>query len=235
MYASSIGIFGLLPGSDGRVSVVTCYMEATIHESLRSCKRYDRVMKRTDLGEHPCSIARTLDAAGEWWAPLVLRDVAYGVRRFSEIEQDLGISANILSDRLSALVAEGLLETVPYQERPPRHEYRLTAKGADLIPALLALMQWGDRWKWPDGGGPVRVLHEDCGHEVHVAIACRACGREVDPAELRARPSGRLRAAPARGRPGAVSALRLAAGREGVRLDVPRPPLAGGADDLPRR
>jgi DNA-binding HxlR family transcriptional regulator len=192
-------------------------------------------MKRTALGDHPCSIARTLDAAGEWWAPLVLRDVAYGIRRFSEIEQDLGISANVLADRLSSLVAEGLLETVPYQERPPRHEYRLTEKGADLLPALLALMQWGDRWKWPGGRGPVRVLHEPCGHEVHVAIACTACGREVQASELRAQPRGRPREVPAREQPGGLSARRLRAGGDGVRLEVPPAPGAADAGSARRR
>ena len=68
-------------------------------------------MKRTELRTHPCSIARALDAAGEWWTPLILRDVAYGIRRFREIQDDLGISANVLSDRLETLVGEGLLET----------------------------------------------------------------------------------------------------------------------------
>ncbi|HMG98734.1 MAG TPA: helix-turn-helix domain-containing protein, partial [Gaiellales bacterium] len=101
-------------------------------------------MKRTSLNSHPCSIARTLDVAGEWWAPLILKDVAYGVRRFKDLQDDLGISANVLADRLEALVADGLLETHVYQERPRRHEYHLTEMGADLIPALLALMGWGD-------------------------------------------------------------------------------------------
>jgi DNA-binding HxlR family transcriptional regulator len=104
-------------------------------------------VKRTSLSNHPCSIARTLDVAGEWWTPLILRDVAYGVRRFGEIQEDLGISANVLSDRLDGLVAEGILERRVYRERPQRHEYRLTEKGVELIPALLALMQWGDRWR----------------------------------------------------------------------------------------
>ena len=176
------------------------------------------------MGDYPCSIARALDAAGEWWAPLILRDVAYGVRRFSEIEQDLGISANVLSDRLEALVAEGLLEPRLYQERPRRHEYHLTEKGADLVPALLALMQWGDRWKWPQGRGPVRVLHEDCGHEVHVAVHCPHCRREVAPGELRAKPRGRPSDAPAGREPGSVSGRRLYSSADGVRLEVSRGP-----------
>jgi DNA-binding HxlR family transcriptional regulator len=174
-------------------------------------------MKRTALVDHPCSIARALDAAGEWWSPLILRDVAYGVRRFGEIEQDLGISANVLADRLETLVAEGLLETRVYQQRPQRHEYHLTEKGADLIPALLALMAWGDRWTWPRGRGPVRVVHEDCGHEVSVEVRCPECERAVAVEELRAKPRRGVTGAPAAGEPGCLSGQLLAGG--GVRLE----------------
>lgn len=176
-------------------------------------------MKRTSLSDHPCSIARTLDVAGEWWTPLILRDVAYGVRRFGEIQEDLGISANVLSDRLDGLLAEGMLERRLYQQRPERHEYRLTEKGADLIPALLALMQWGDRWKWPGGRGPVRVSHEDCGGEVRVEVRCEQCEREVQASELRAKARRGVVQAPAPHEPGNVSAGRLVSGRAGVSLE----------------
>lgn len=177
-------------------------------------------MKRTPLDHHPCSIARTLDVVGEWWTPLILRDIAYGVRRFGEIQEDLGISANVLADRLEALVGEGIIQTRQYQQRPPRHEYRLTEKGAELVPALLALMQWGDRWKWPGGRGPVRVVHGDCGQEVHVAASCPACQRELGAAELRAKPRGGVVAAPAEHEPGHITAERLrAARREGLSLE----------------
>jgi|SRR5580693_8553348 DNA-binding HxlR family transcriptional regulator len=145
-------------------------------------------MKRTALGHHPCSIARTLDIVGEWWTPLILRDIAYGIRRFGEIQEDLEISANILADRLDALRAHGLLEARTYQQRPERQEYHLTEKGVELIPALLALMQWGDRWTWPNGSGPVRVVHEQCEHEVHLEIGCPHCERGVAVHELRAKP-----------------------------------------------
>ncbi|HEY4997121.1 MAG TPA: helix-turn-helix domain-containing protein [Solirubrobacteraceae bacterium] len=177
-------------------------------------------MKRSPLDHHPCSIAKTLDVVGEWWTPLILRDVAYGVRRFGEIQEDLGVSANVLADRLEALVREGILETHSYQERPPRHEYRLTEKGAELIPTLLALMQWGDRWKWPDGRGPVRVVHEDCGSEVRVAPYCPECARELTPAELRAKPRRGVVAAPDLHEPGHITGERLRAGRrDGLSLE----------------
>jgi DNA-binding HxlR family transcriptional regulator len=177
-------------------------------------------MKRTSLSAHPCSIARTLDVAGEWWTPLILRDVAYGVRRFGEIQEDLGISANVLSDRLEALLAEGLLERHLYQRRPERHEYRLTEKGADLIPALLALMQWGDRWAWAGSRGPVRVLHEQCGHDVRVELRCAHCERELGTHELRAKARGGVVDAPSEHEAGGVSGRRLLASPEGVALDA---------------
>ena len=178
------------------------------------------MMKRSSLGHHPCSIARTLDVAGEWWTPLIVKDVAYGVRRFGELQEDLGISANVLSDRLEALVGDGILRTHVYQERPRRHEYRLTDKGADLIPALLALMQWGDRWKWPGGRGPVRVLHEQCGHDVRVEVRCEHCQREAGRGELRAKPRPRVIDPPGEGEPGSISGARLVSSREGVGLDA---------------
>jgi len=175
-------------------------------------------MKRTALADHPCSIARTLDVVGEWWSPLILRDVTYGVRRFAEIQADLGISANVLADRLESLVREGLLETRLYQRRPERHEYVLTEKGADLAPALIALMQWGDRWKWKGGVGPVQVLHEDCGHEIRVELRCEHCGRELPADSLRARARRGVTKAPTGDAPGQLSAKRLTSSPDGVRL-----------------
>jgi DNA-binding HxlR family transcriptional regulator len=177
-------------------------------------------MKRTSLSHHPCSIARTLDVVGEWWTPLILRDVAYGISRFNDLQADLGISANVLADRLETLVAEGLLATRVYETRPRRHEYVLTEKGIDLVPALIALMQWGDRWAWPDGRGPVRVLH-DCGSEVRVEARCTHCEREVAPTELRVRPRGRVADAPREGEPGHLAARRVTAARDGARLAQP--------------
>ena len=175
-------------------------------------------MKRTALSDHPCSIARTLDVAGEWWSPLILRDVTYGVRRFAELQADLGISANVLADRLESLVREGLLETRVYQQRPERHEYVLTEKGADLVPALIALMQWGDRWKWKGGVGPVQVFHEDCGDEITVELRCEHCERDLPVDSLRARARRGVAKPPTGDEPGQLSATRLTSSPDGVRL-----------------
>ncbi len=125
-----------------------------------------------------CSIARTLDLVGEWWSLLVVRDVFYGIRRFDDLLDHLGISRNILSDRLETLVANGLLKRHRYQERPPRYEYRLTEKGVDLLPVLLALMRWGDRWVgWEQP--PVRLIHKDCGKPATPSLSCAECGERM--------------------------------------------------------
>ena len=177
-------------------------------------------MKRTSLQHHPCSIARALDAAGEWWSPLILRDVAYGVRRFRELQENLGVSANVLADRLDTLLAEGLLETRVYQQRPERHEYHLTEKGMDLVPALLALMAWGDRWAWPGGRGPVTVLHEGCGEQVSVELRCEHCDSQVAADQVRVtltRPGGRM---PAEGAPGRLTAELLAGAPDGIHINT---------------
>jgi DNA-binding HxlR family transcriptional regulator len=101
------------------------------------------VLKRSYEGQN-CSIARTLEVVGERWTLLIVRDVFLGLRRFDQLKESLGVARNVLADRLGRLVAEGILERVPYSERPPRFEYRLTAKGRELNVALTALRQWGD-------------------------------------------------------------------------------------------
>src|SRR4051812_40349526 len=103
------------------------------------------MLKRGYDGQN-CSIARALEIVGERWSLLIVRDAFLGVRRFDEFQESLGIARNVLTDRLNRLVEEGILERVRYSERPERFEYRLTQKGVDLRIALLALMQWGDRY-----------------------------------------------------------------------------------------
>ena len=102
------------------------------------------MLKRDYEGQN-CSIARALEVVGERWTLLIIRDVVVGLRRFDEFLDSLGIASNVLTERLNRLVDEGVLERVPYSERPERFEYRLTNKGRELGVALLALMQWGDR------------------------------------------------------------------------------------------
>jgi DNA-binding HxlR family transcriptional regulator len=102
-------------------------------------------MLRRDYEGQVCSIARALEVVGDRWTLLVVRDVALGRNRFDQLLESLGVASNVLADRLSRLVEEGILERVRYSERPERFEYRLTKKGAELRLVLLSLMQWGDR------------------------------------------------------------------------------------------
>jgi len=103
------------------------------------------VLKRDYDGQN-CSIARALEIVGERWTLLIVRDAFLGRRRFDEFQESLGISRNVLTERLGRLVDEGILERVRYQERPERYEYRLTTKGRDLHLALTGLRQWGDAY-----------------------------------------------------------------------------------------
>lgn len=140
------------------------------------------------FAESNCSIARPLSFLGERWALLVLRDVSLGRRRFDEIQDSLGVASNVLSLRLATLVEEGVLERSRYSEHPERFEYRLTEKGLDLQPVLLALLRWGDRWMAGPEGPPLETVHEDCGEPFHMVATCSRCGGELDPRRVRLRP-----------------------------------------------
>ena len=142
-------------------------------------------MRHSALHDQLCSIACTVAVLGERWTLVILRQAFQGQRRFEDMQRGLGIARNILADRLSRLVDEGILERRPYQERPPRYEYRLTQKGRDLYPVLVALMQWGDRYTADDAGPPVLLVHESCGHETHPRFVCSHCGEEIDPHDVR--------------------------------------------------
>jgi DNA-binding HxlR family transcriptional regulator len=146
-----------------------------------------RIPEDEDPSAPDCSIAATIAVIGDRWTVLILRDVFRGVRRFSQLQADLGIARNLLSDRLSKLVDHGVLERIPYQSRPLRHEYRLTAKGADLSTALIALMGWGDRW-YASSGAPTILVHEDCGTPIEHAVRCPRCSQSVNPGRIKSRP-----------------------------------------------
>jgi DNA-binding HxlR family transcriptional regulator len=108
-------------------------------------------MQRKSFGDMQCPIARSLERVGEWWSMLILRDAFYGLTRFDEFQDSLGIAPNMLSRRLGALVDSGLLARRPYQDRPLRYEYVLTPSGEDFRPVLLALLAWGNRHFAPEG------------------------------------------------------------------------------------
>ncbi len=135
-----------------------------------------------------CSVARPLSFLGERWALLVLRDLFLGRRRFDEIQESLGVASNVLSQRLATLVEEGIVERSRYSEHPERFEYRLTQKGRDLQPVLLALLAWGDRYTASSEGPPLETVHDDCGHVFHMVPTCSECGGKVGPSHIHSRP-----------------------------------------------
>lgn len=142
-----------------------------------------------------CSVARTLEVIGEWWTMLVVREAFNGVRRFDDFQARLGIARNVLATRLQGLVEHEILERRLYQEHPERYEYRLTEKGRDLYPVLIAMLRWGDRWEADEFGPPVRLVHEPCGHEPDPAMICTHCGVRLNPREVRAEGLERVRPA----------------------------------------
>jgi DNA-binding HxlR family transcriptional regulator len=136
-------------------------------------------MERTSFAKMRCSLARGLELVGDWWSPLILRDLYLDVGRFDELIEDLGISRNLLTRRLKALTESGVIERLAYQERPRRYEYRLTEAGRDLVPAILALTAWGERWARPKEGSPILFVHTTCGHRFQARVSCSACGEPI--------------------------------------------------------
>jgi len=142
-------------------------------------------MERKSFADMHCSVAQCLEVAGEWWSMLLIRDAFLGVTRFDQFQERLGISRNILNQRLLRLVEEGLMHRVQYSEHPPRYEYRLTGKGRDLWPVLTAMRQWGDKYAAPDGP-PLQIIHKACGRVSQAVLTCSACGERLTPRDVRA-------------------------------------------------
>jgi DNA-binding HxlR family transcriptional regulator len=135
-----------------------------------------------------CSVARTLEIVGERWTLLIIRDAFLGVRRFGDFAERLGVARNVLQDRLERLVEAGILTKVPYQERPLRHEYRLTDMGRDLWPSIVTLVKFGDKHLSAPDGPPMLLLHRGCGGELDDRRMCTKCGEAVDLAGVEAVP-----------------------------------------------
>jgi DNA-binding HxlR family transcriptional regulator len=142
-----------------------------------------------DYPEQVCSIARSLEVVGERWTLLILRDAVLGIERFEDFQESLGIATNVLANRLKLLCDEGVLDRVPDEARPGRPKYVLTSKGAELAPALIVLMKWGDR-HYPTPKGPPRLtLHAGCGGNIEPDFRCDRCGKQARPGEIEL-PSG---------------------------------------------
>jgi DNA-binding HxlR family transcriptional regulator len=135
-------------------------------------------MRRKSFGNMHCPIARSLERVGEWWSILILRDAFYGLRRFDDFQQNLGVAPNMLSRRLNALVEAGLLERRRYREHPPRDEYVLTERGRDFRPVLLALLAWGNRHFAPEGAS-VQLANARTSAPVDPVLVDSATGVEI--------------------------------------------------------
>ena len=133
-----------------------------------------------------CSIARSLEVIGERWSLLIVRDAVFGgATRFSDFQRRLGIATNVLTARLDGFVAAGIMRRRRYSEQPELYEYLLTDKGRALVPALVALSEWGDRWA-TDGEPPILYAHSVCGGGITEQTVCAHCGRVDDVAEIQA-------------------------------------------------
>ncbi len=161
-----------------------------------------RATRRRRRSVAPCSAERDLpvsadllEVLGDRWTPQVAALAFFGVRRFEMMRLNLKLATNILSDRLARLKDLGIFETLPYQERPLRLEYRLTPKGRALYPLMIALMDWGDRWFEAPGGPPLLLTHRSCGDALVPRLACDACAGTltVDTVKPSVRTRGRAR------------------------------------------
>ena len=139
-----------------------------------------------DYDSANCAIGAAVGLIGERQTFLVLREAFNGVRRFDDMQRRTAMPRQVLSDRLGRLVDEGLLRKVPYQDSGQRHryEYRLTEKGLDLYPVLVALMAWGDQYAVGPGGPAVELRHRDCGEPVELQLSCRAGHPVSSPREI---------------------------------------------------
>ncbi|MFJ9723834.1 winged helix-turn-helix transcriptional regulator [Streptomyces sp. NPDC101209] len=147
-------------------------------------------MKWLEMSTENCPVQRTLDLVGEKWTLLLLRDAFNGVRRFDDFRRHVGLSEAVLADRLRKLVAAGVLRTVPYQEQGSRtrNEYRLTPKGRDLWPVLVALRQWGETYVGDPEGPTLDIRHRECGTPVRVVVECPQEHTPLSPTEVTVTP-----------------------------------------------
>ncbi len=168
-------------------------MTAEPHDPADVVHLAPRLADRSTWSADGCTMAASLSAVGTRGSMMCLREAFYGVRRFEEFVARVGLSEAVVAARLKDLVAAGLLARRPYREpgQRVRDEYVLTEAGHDLLPALVALMQWGDRWLTPQGRGPIGLRHHgSCGETVRAELRC-AAGHEVTAPDVEAFPQRR--------------------------------------------
>jgi DNA-binding HxlR family transcriptional regulator len=145
-------------------------------------------MERKRFDDMECSVARALDEVGEWWSLLIVRECMLGATRFDEFQSGLGIARNMLTTRLNRLVELGVLERFPLEDRANTNGYRLTSKGEDLYPVLVALMQWGDEWLAPRGKPPLKLVDHLSGRPIEKLSVRSKSGQGLSYKEVRYEP-----------------------------------------------
>lgn len=144
-------------------------------------------MKWDDINQHQCSVARSSAVLGDRWSLLILSDLFLGVRRFDDFHKRLGLSRTVLANRLKLLEEHRVVTRNIYQDKPVRHEYRLTRKGHDLFPVISGLVSWGDKYYFDDSSPPIIRKHLTCGHDIQPVLSCPECHHDVDARSVEAR------------------------------------------------
>lgn len=138
-------------------------------------------MRRTRFDRAACPVARTTDLLGDWWTPIVLRELLLGTARFNDIRSHTGVSRAVLSQRLKRLESDGVVERHRYEEHPPRNEYRLTEKGRALWDVIAAMWQFGDDWMFTERpGAPVELVDRRSGEPVRVRVVAEHTGAPIE-------------------------------------------------------
>ena len=138
-------------------------------------------MRWNEIKNEPCSIARALSVIGDRWTLLIIRNAFMGTRRFDDFQAQLGVTRHLLTDRLNLLVEEEVMRKVPYQEQPTRYEYRLTKKGVELYPVLMALVKWGDSWMTDENGVPLEYVDRETGELIEPILIDKHTGEPINP------------------------------------------------------
>lgn len=149
-------------------------------------------MKRTSLENADCPIARSLDAIGDWWSLLIIRDAFLGIRRFSEFQKNIGLAKNILTVRLRALVEHGILITAPASDGSAYQEYVLTPKGRGLFPILVALRQWSEAFSYSEGACATALVDRDKGRPVRKLELRAEDGRLLGQGDTELKPNPKV-------------------------------------------
>lgn len=145
---------------------------------------YSRRRQQRDSSEGTALFESAAQLMGDRWASLIMRSIFTGINRFDDIRRDTAIATNVLTERLNWLVDVGVIRQVQYAENPPRHEYRLCRKGLEYYPALLMLMQWGDRYYASPEGPPLHLSHRDCHNHLEAIVVCSECRQRVYPNDV---------------------------------------------------